>query len=290
MPWMHGRLLLRVVSIGALVAAYAHAASAQDTTPAAPAPVAPAPSTEPSAPVVHYDTAPTYAPPPPPVPETPLPYHYTPAPTPKHAPRFALWTGLRLSFATFGNSFFRNENGQSEVSGNFIKPGMGTELNLGVRLEKRYIPYLVYERYWSFGAGRRFEGQGGSGYGQFYGFGFRYVFGNPDFIAGFTDLSFGMRSVHVSSLEQSFSMSTFEFFRLGLGAEIRLHQKLTISPQATLSSGVMRSTSGSVTYSPARQTDGISQPRFRDGQSIEDSTSYLVFGLGLGGHVDLFGK
>lgn len=195
-----------------------------------------------------------------------------------------------MSFSTFGNSFFRNENGQSEVSGNFIRPGMATELNVGVRLEKRYIPYVLYDRYWSFGGGRRFEGQGGSAYGQFFGLGFRYLFGNPDFIAGFTDLSFGRRSVHVSSAGQSFSMSTFEFFRLGLGAEIRLHSKLTLSPQATLSSGVMNGTSGSVTYAPARQTDGLSQPRYRDGASIEDSTSYLVFGLGVGGHVDLFGK
>ncbi len=229
-------------------------------------------------------------PPPDPAPLPPPEYRYVPAPIPVHAPRFALWAGALVSFSTFGNSFFRNENGQSEVSGNFIKPGIGTELDIGVRLEKRYIPYLMYERHWSLGGGRRFAGADSSSHGEFYGFGFRYLFGNPDFIAGFTDLSFGRRIVSVSSGGESYSMSTFEFLRLGLGAEIRLTSKLTVSPQVTLSSGVMQGTSGTVTYSAARQGDGLSQPRYQNGQSIEDTTSYMVFGLGVGAHFDLFGK
>lgn len=241
-----------------------------------PPPAAPLPAAAP----------PTYEPAPLPPPE----YRYVSPPVPVHAPRFALWAGAHVSFQTFGNSFFRNENGQSEVTGNFIKPGLGTEVDLGVRLEKRYIPYVMYERYWSFGDGRRFQGIDSTSYGQFYGFGFRYLFGNPDFVAGFTDLSFGRRVVGVTAGNDSYSMSTFEFLRLGLGAEIRLTSKLTLSPQITLSSGVMQGTSGRVTYAASRQGDGLVQPRYAGGATIEDTTSYIVFGLGVGAHFDLFGK
>lgn len=238
------------------------------------------------------ESAPTYTPTPPPPPREPPPPEYPyvepPATVPVHAPRFSLWAGARVGFQAFGNSFFRNEYGRSETSGNFIKSGIGTELNVGVRIERRYIPYVFYDRYWSFGAGRRFEGADASAYGQLFGVGFRYLFGNPDFIAGFTDISFGRRSVHVSSGGQSFSMNTLEFFRLALGAEIRLKTSFTISPQVSISSGSMTGTSGTVTY--ARQTDGLTQPRFRDGQSIEDATAYVIIGFGLGGHFDLFGK
>lgn len=280
MPRMHVRLPVTLALVFASFAGVARAQApetplaAEPPPPAAPLPAAP----------------PTYEPAPAPAPLPPPEYHYVPPKVPVHAPRFALWAGAHLSFQTFGNSFFRNENGQSEVTGNFIKPGLGTQVDVGVRLEKRYIPYVLYERYWSFGDGRRFQGADANSYGQFYGFGFRYLFGNPDFVAGFTDLSFGRRIVSVSSAGGSYSMSTFEFLRLGLGAEIRLSTRFTLSPQITLSSGVMHGTSGSVGYSAARQGDGLLQPRYVNGASIEDTTSYIVFGLGVGAHFDLFGK
>ena len=287
---MHGRssrlaaALLTWTGVVLAPPAFAQAPSPDPAPPPAPelapVPIAPEPTPGP----------PLYAPAPAPATLPEYPYVPRPPPVPVHAPRFALWTGVRLSVATFGNSFFRNENGQSEVSGNFIKPGLATEVDIGVRLEKRYIPYVTYDRHWSFGGGRRFEGADSSAYAQFFGFGFRYVFGNPDFVAGFTDLSFGRRSVHVSSAGQSYSMSTFEFFRLGLGAEIRLHSRFSFSPQVNISSGVMQGTSGTVTYSAQRQADGLVMPRYREGASIEDSTSYLVFGLGVGAHFDLFGR
>jgi len=323
MARMHARHLriARSISAGAALMALSRLASAQgqQSPPTAPAPGAapdptptipgapqpptaprpgpisapPSPDGAPSGSVATTEPA-SAAPATYPVSTTPAvpEYDYLPAPSkpPTHAPRFALWTGVRIGFQTFGNSFFRNEAGESEVTGNYIKPGLGTQLDVGVRLEKRYIPYVMYDRYWSFGSGRRFSGQDASAYAQFFGIGFRYLFGNPDFIAGFTDLSFGQRSVHVSAGGQSYSMRTFEYFRLALGAEVRLHTKLTISPQASLSSGVMNDTSGNVTYSPERRGDGALGPRYQDGKSIDEATSYIVFGLGVGAHFDLFGK
>ena len=217
----------------------------------------------------------------------PLEYRYRPAPKPVHAPRFALWTGVRLTFQTFGNGFFRNELGRSETTGGYLNPGIGTELNVGARLEKRYIPYLLFDRMWAFGTGRRFDG--GSAYAQLLGFGFRYVFGNPDFFAGFVDLSFGLRDVAVSAHGQSYSMRSFEFLRMSAGAEIRLHSRFVLSPMITLSSGVMNDTTGTIAYAPG-QRDGLTAPRYRDGEPIEESASYLVFAIGTGAHFDLFGK
>lgn len=216
----------------------------------------------------------------------------SPPPEPKPAsqvPRFAMWLGTRVSFQGFGSSFFRNEHGISERTSQYLGNGLGTEFNLGVRLERRYIPYLAYERYWALGAGKRFEGEGASAYGQFFGVGLRSVFGDPNSVAGFTDVSFGRRSVHLSAGDQSYSMSTFEFFRFSLGVEIRLHRRLVLSPQLLLSSGVMRGTSGDIRYA-AGQSDGLRGPRYRNGETIEDSTSYIVFGGALGVHFDLFGK
>jgi hypothetical protein len=289
MPRMHVRL---PATLALAIPCFALPALAQDAAAqAAPAPAAPAQAPEvPLVPEPAAPAPPAYTPAPTPAPLPPPEYRYVPPPIPVHAPRFSLWAGGLLSFETFGNSFFRNERGVSETTGNFIKPGLGTQIDIGARLEKRYIPYLTYERLWSFGDGRRFAGADSNSYAQFYGFGFRYLFGNPDFLAGFTDLSFGRRIVSVSSGGKEYSMSTFEFLRLGLGAEIRFTSKFSISPQVTLSSGVMQGTSGTVTYSASRQGDGITQPRYKNGESIEDSTSYIVLGLGVGAHVDLFGK
>lgn len=249
-------------------------------------PTASAPSEPPAAPAVIRSEPEVVEEPPPPE------YVYIPAPPEAHvhAPKYSLWVGGRLSAQAYGYGFFRNYDGYTETTGNFIKNGIGTELNVGARLGKRYIPYLAYDRYWSLGTGRRFQGTDAGAYSQYFGIGFRYLFGDPDFIAGFTDLSVGRRSVHVSSNGQSYSMSTLEYFRLGLGAEIRLSSKFTFSPQLTLSSGVMNDTSGAVAYAPSQQTERERGPSFQDGRTIENQASYVLVGIGVGAHFDLFGK
>jgi hypothetical protein len=84
-------------------------------------------------------------------------------------------------------------------------------------------------------------------------------------------------------------MQAYELFRLGLGAEIRFSTLFTISPMAWISGGTMSDTSGNVPFAPG-QGDGLTQPTYTNGQSINDERAYLVMGVGCGAHFDFFGK
>ncbi len=51
----------------------------------------------------------------------------------------------------------------------------------------------------------------------------------------------------------------------------------------------MRTTAGNVKFSALGSTDGVTEPTFHDGKNIDNETTYLVLGLGAGGHFDLLG-
>ena len=247
----------------------------------APLPPLPPPSSQPNeAPVV------TPAPARPPVVQVrpePEQYAYEERPAPVHAPKYALWTGARVGAIGFMNSFFVNAVGSYETTGGFVKPGLSTELNLGARLAYRFIPYVYFEH--SFlGTGRHFERAGVTASSNFYGLGFRYLAGDVHTVSFASDLALGFRSVTISDNTSSYTMSTFEYFRLGLGAEIRLSNSLTLSPMATISTGTMTDADGAIAYS-----DGGS-PTYQNGTTINNQASYLVLGIGVGAHFDLFGS
>ena len=240
-----------------------------------------------------------YYPPPPPR-EPPPPVQYTPPPEPTHAPKFSLWVGPRLTYQGFGFSFFQNSLGNAETTGNFLGNGVAPELDLGARLAHKYIPFVFWEHGF-YGKGHRYEGTDTSATTDFYGLGFR--FGGADDIGFVSELMIGKREIHVSQGSQTFTMSGLEIFKLGLGAEFRLDTLFTIEVMASVSGGSMSDQQSSgcngaapcVPYGAAGSGDGLKEPNpaKNDGSRdtiINQGTTYVVLGLGVGIHFDVFGK
>ena len=162
-----------------------------------------------------------------------------------------------------------------------VTPGPTLQADVGVRLGYRFVPFVFYERA-ILGVGSRFAGERGtSAYSELYGLGLRFVAGDVNTAAFLTEISVGERTVGVSANGQTFKMSGFEYFKLGLGAEIRLSTHLVLSPLASLSTGSMTSTSGSVTFSTAGSADGNTHPPFENGASITDQRGYVMLSLTL---------
>jgi hypothetical protein len=311
------RLAAGSVVVSVLVVAYPARLARAQQAPAPLPPLPPAaadapPQSPPSAPprqrpapVVAADAPP---PPPPPPPEGSVFYgpfdapppppslHLPPPPhPPKHAPRLALWTGARFGVLGFGGGFYGVPVGNPPVSTtewttDLVTPGPTLQADVGVRLGYRFVPFVFYERA-ILGVGSRFAGESGtSAYSELYGLGLRFVAGDVNTAAFLTEISVGERTVGVSANGQTFKMSGFEYFKLGLGAEIRLSTHLTISPLASLSTGSMTSTSGSVTFSTAGSADGNTHPPFENGASITDQRGYVMLSLTCGAHFDLLGN
>ncbi len=263
----------------------------QSAPPPAPPPVQPAQQQPPP----QYGPDPNYPPPSYPPPSygyaqspAPPPVVYTEPPVETHAPKFSLWTGARLGIIGFGNSFFDNEQGQPETTGNFVRNGLAAEIDVGARLGKRYTPYVFLEHGFM-GKGHRFEGTTATASSDLYGIGFRYTAGDVDSAGFLSELSVGVRTITVSNGSETYKMSGLEIFRLGLGAEIRISTLFVISPMAQLSGGTMTDTKGSITYAP-NQGDALTHPTFQNDQQIIAQRGYLILGLGCGAHFDFFGK
>jgi len=240
----------------------------------------------------HYPPPqqPTYYQQPPP----PVVHQVPPAPPEpeSHAPKFSLWAGARVSYVGFGFSFYDNERGQPETTGNYLGNGIAPQIDVGARISYRYIPYLYYERGFM-GQGHRFSGTEAKSGTEFYGIGFRYVSGDVDSVGFLTDLSIGKRVVTVSNGNQSYSMSGIEFFRLGLGAEIRVATLFALSPLFSISSGALNDSEGSIDFNckAAGCADGTAgNPTYMGGRVINTSRAYVVLSLGIGIHFDIFGK
>ncbi|WP_394835039.1 hypothetical protein LVJ94_51930 [Pendulispora rubella] len=256
----------------------------------APPPRSPQPAPTPGGPYISQDI-----PPPPPMIE------YEPAPEPVHAPNYSLYTGASLRALGFGGYFYTNELGREETTGNFLGPGAAVEVDVGARLGRHYIPFLFWEHGFM-RQGHRFDGTDATSSSDLVGLGFRYAAGNVDRASFLSELSIGLRTVTVKNGNETFKMSTWELFRLGLGAEIRFSKLFTISPMAHISSGAMNDSDGSVTFSANGSRDYAAaaasnsnirppfHPTFVDGQNIQSGRSYVVVGIGCGAHFDIFGK
>jgi hypothetical protein len=269
---MVGKERAALASIGIVLAA-AGTARAQDEPATAPPVYAPAPA-----------APPVYAPPAP----APPSVVYVEAPShPMPSPRYSLWIGGRAGLLGFDDDFYADAAGRPETTGNFVRPGVGFEVDVGMRLARRFIPYAGFEL-GLHNAGHRFEGDPSAGaHSTFFGLGFRSVWVDIGPQIGFlTDLSIGYRTVTVTADSGTYSMSALELFRLGVGIDIRLARAFTISPMLTLSGGAMTNTSGSITF--AQSGDGITHPTYEDGHGIDTQRGYLVVNLGCGAHFDLF--
>lgn len=260
-----------------------------------------------SPPPARYQPAPGSGEPPPPAygqppqsPSSPGPPLYYPASSANaslattepdvHAPKFSLWTGARLSYLGFGFSFYDNAQNQPETTGNFLGNGVAPQLDVGARLGYRYVPYLFWEHGFM-AQGHRFAGSDASSSTDFYGIGFRYLSGDVDSVAFLSDISIGKRVVSVRDGSQTYSMSGLEFFRLGLGAEIRVQTLFTLAPLLSVSTGAFNDTDGSIAFTCAPSCrDGVQGPAYVNGQVIQNARSYVVLSLGLGIHFDVFGK
>lgn len=259
----------------------------------------PLPTPAETPPAAAQPSPPPPAPPPPPVEPAPLPpppprVVFVELEPPVHTPPFSLWVGGRLGLLAYSGGLYINnqKTGGIETTGNFVTPGPGLEVDVGARLGKRYIPYFAFE--WGLVApGHRFEGATTSTTAQtrFIGGGFRYLAGDVDTVSFASDLSFGYRTFSVTSGGSTWTSSAVEIFRLGLGAEIRVHNHFAVSPMLTLSGGTMTDTSGNVSFAP-NQGDGQKGPPFTGNGNIPGwaQTSYYAIFIGCGVHADLFGK
>lgn len=194
---------------------------------------------------------------------------------PSRVPETSFWSAIRVGYLGYGGNFYDNEQGRPESTGNFVKHGPVVELDVGVRLAKRFVPYAALEVAFPLVTGHRFHDADVLAYSLFTGLGIRYTAGNIEGLGFLTDISFGMRRISLSGGGQSYSMMSFEVFRLGLGAEYRVSRRSSISSLLTVSSGVMTWTDGSVAFG-AGQPDGLSAPRYTHGAEIEAVRSYLV--------------
>lgn len=257
-------------------------ASPEPLPPPPPPPIQQPPAPPPASPPVYYGAQPS----------PPVKYVLAPPLDEDHAPKYSLWAGARLSFVAFGFSFYENENGETETTGNYIKNGVAPQIDVGARISYRYVPYLFWEHGFM-GQGHRFEGTDARGTTDFYGIGFRYVSGDVDSVAFLTDLSIGKRVITISNGSQTYEMSGLEFFRLGLGAEIRVKTLFTLSPLFSISSGALNDSEGDINFgcvSKGPCLDGLSHPTYTNGKVLDSSRAYVVLSLGMGIHFDIFGK
>ncbi|HXN34421.1 MAG TPA: hypothetical protein VN894_21310 [Polyangiaceae bacterium] len=276
---------------------FAGSARAQQALPPLPTPTA-----EPPVPLPTAAPPASQPPPPPPAaagapPRNAYPYARPPrGPAAyaerKHAPEYALWLGGSGGLLAYSGGLYINDplsTSGVETTGNFVRPGLALQADVGARLARRYIPYLTLE-VGLVGAGRRFEGMPTNASTSFVGIGFRYLAGDVDSVSFASDISFGWRKFQVSNATGTWSASGFEIFRLGFGAEIRLSTRATVSPMITLSGGTLTDTSGNIQFAP-NQPDLQTQPLF-EGTAIPSAyqQTYFAIVVGCGVHVDLLGE
>lgn len=210
---------------------------------------------------------------------------------PVHAPKYSLWLGGRLGVLLYGGGMYLNPDTSQEKTSSFVSNGLALEADVGARISRRYIPYLALEL-GLVGPGSRFQGTSATAGTSFLGIGFRFLAGDVSFVSFATDLSFGFRKFEVTNGNQTWTASSFEFLRLGLGADIRFTNYFTISPMVMLSGGTLSDTSGSVGFA-GNQSDGATgTPDYVNHGQVPSNyqTNYFSITIGCGAHFDLFGS
>jgi hypothetical protein len=292
----------------------APAAPAPDTSPQPAAPTGagplytepPRPGGSPERPATSAPATAVYEPPPPgygPVYEPP------PPPEPHHlAPRNALWAGVRGAWwVPFGSLWGRctvyDAYGCLEVTTvpfrDFVGSGAAVEANVGARIARSYNVYVAWEHAALAGGDTEFEltDQDGATLSMpasrraatdLYGFGIRFS-SNPDRVGLLVDMLVGFRTMTATWRTRDLqagaperlvlAKAPFEF-RFGAGVDIRLNSMVSLSPLATIGSGVFRTIEWEM--GDGTRVDALG--------SNEDLFAHGWFTLGLGGHFDVAGS
>lgn len=276
------------------------------TAPPPPQSAPPAPSSGPPAALPSPPGPPPPAPTGPAIIEPPTPEYYPendgvfeppPPPEPHHvAPRTAMVLGVRAGlFVPLGSLWARCTNCNAASTDQYVNlqgvpwrdystSGPMFELDAGARLSRNYVVFALWERA-ELGAGNGdpeggFSGHASHGDTDFWGVGIR-ASSNADRIGFVTELAVGYRRARAKwddGSELQLTDAPFEG-RLGLGADFRLNQYVTLSPMFTLGVGsfgkIERVTSGTV----ADATTSVDQ---------DDGHAWATFTVG--GFFDLLGS
>jgi hypothetical protein len=213
-----------------------------------------------------------------------------PPPVARHvAPNVSLWLGARVGwFVPFGYLYCENcANPYGPVRrvpwNDYAGHGIMLEGDVGARLGRNYTVFAFWERaeLWSGdGFEDRFGGQTG-GDSDFWGIGMQ-ASSDADRLGFLTEIALGYRQFRATfedGTERQFTDGWLEG-RIGFGADIRLNPMFSVQPLLTLGVGAF----GDVEHV---FPDDSSANLLRPGDT---SDSHSWFTLGVGGHVDLFGR
>ncbi len=215
-----------------------------------------------------------------------------PPPAPRHlSPRTSLWLGARVGWwmpfgDLWGSCTQTDAYGCTAVSGeklrNYVSAGPMFELDVGMRLSRHYIVYLLWERAELGGGHKDVPGlaRSTSGNTDFGGLGLR-LSTDPDDTGIVLDIALGARRMRArweDGTQLQLSDAPLES-RLGLGADIRFNESFTLSPMLTVGLG----TFGTAEWATTKTVQN----------AVPAGSDWLSHGwltLQLGGHFDLLGQ
>jgi hypothetical protein len=217
------------------------------------APEQPIPSPQPSLPQTDVPTTPPTAAPS--VPADAVHEPRPPTPVRHWGPLNALWIGARGGVLFPSGSLYKDDNASNSsnpnafLTGNelastgfasFAGPGPSGELDLGARFARHFIAYVLWEHGWLWKGNQVWSDWGGgnqSASTDLAGAGMRWS-SNPDRIGVAVDLALGYRWLRSSWQDgTSIVLKGFGESRLGIGADIRVHKALSLSPMFNIGVG-----------------------------------------------------
>jgi hypothetical protein len=224
--------------------------------------------------------------------EPPLPAPYAPIepplpPVPKHvAPQTSLWAGVKLGWAfPMGDLWIdgaRLPNGldvyERRTFADFASSGPKSELNLGVRLARRYNVLALWE-YTNLGPGRALDELGPQrGNMHYLGLGFRFS-SDPDDVGVLVEAIVGYRRFETSWDNGASLRATDDFLntRLSFGADIRISPLLSISPMVGIAGGFFENIQW--TFADGSKKNALTY--------YDDYSQHTVISLDIGAHFDI---
>jgi hypothetical protein len=168
---------------------------------------------------------------------------------------------------------------QRRTFADFASSGPKSELNLGVRLARRYN-VLAHWEYASLGPGRALDDElgGQRGHLNYVGFGFRFS-SDPDDVGVLVEAVIGYRSFE-TRWDNGATLSARDDFlntRLGFGADIRLSPLLSISPLVGIAGGFFEEVEW--TFADGTKRSALSY--------FDDFSQHTVITLDVGAHFDI---
>lgn len=194
---------------------------------------------------------------------------------PHRAPRNALWVGARVGYAApLGDAYVDKATLAAVSERDLVGPGPGLEADVGARFGRGFLPFFF--------AANTFAAKGAgagvtSSSSNLLGFGLRYAFA-PDAYGFVAEIAFGYRLTHAKLASGSeLSAGAPGELRLGIGGDLRVADRFSLSPIVTLAIGSYSDVTVTAPGDFARNVVGT-------------PASHGYVGLALGGHFDIFGK